>query len=487
MSRAGLALALLLAAPVFADEPSWKKAVDVTGYVDSRSSYSRSRTWGLIPTDDQPQLQELLELNTQLKVSVRPHTFGYADVSLLVNFAGNYRSSNAAGEEVVVADHKTAASLPIVSLNEAYLSHEFMPQLNVLLGKKRVVWGPGLAFNPTDLLNPRRDPTDPTLQRAGAWLAQVEAPFERVTLTVLFSPTVTEQASGLPMRFLTYPTWDLQDDQVHYQVAARAYTLVADTDVNLMLFYGNRSTDALGQKLRVGLSASHVFFSDTEVHAEALGQTGSARDFLNGPCVATTAAALGCATAKTAFIGKPYLDDGTVQVKALFGVRKQFTDDAMLSAEYLLQTDGWHAADYQRYANALDLVAQGRAAGLSVNRIPGASALLGTGTTTDGLPARVAFDPRGRHYAFLTWSVQHLLEDFTFQAVLIANLVDLSTLWTPSLAWSPTDWLTLTLYGFLPLPGPDALAAKTSANVRVSEYGTLPFAWRALFEVRAFF
>jgi hypothetical protein len=71
--------------------------------------------------------------------------------------------------------------------------------------------------------------------------------------------------------------------------------------------------------------------------------------------------------------------------------------------------------------------------------------------------------------------------------VLIANLVDLSTLWTPSLAWSPTDWLTLTLYGFLPLPGPDALAAKTSANVRVSEYGTLPFAWRALFEVRAFF
>jgi hypothetical protein len=80
--------------------------------------------------------------------------------------------------------------------------HDFVPQLNVVLGKKRIVWGAGLAFNPTDLLNPRRDPTDPTFQRAGAWVAQLEAPFETMTFSLLFAPTVLESMSGIPAAFM---------------------------------------------------------------------------------------------------------------------------------------------------------------------------------------------------------------------------------------------------------------------------------------------
>ena len=73
------------------------------------------------------------------------------------------------------------------------------------------------------------------------------------------------------------------------------------------------------------------------------------------------------------------------------------------------------------------------------------------------------------------------------QVVLIANLQDLSTMWAPSFSWSATEWLTLTAYGFLPVPGPDALAVRTPAGTPVTEYGSLPFAWRALFEARVFY
>jgi hypothetical protein len=71
--------------------------------------------------------------------------------------------------------------------------------------------------------------------------------------------------------------------------------------------------------------------------------------------------------------------------------------------------------------------------------------------------------------------------------VLLANLMALSTVWTPSVSWSATEWLTLTLYGFLPLPGPDALAPKTPGGTPVSEFGSSPFAVRAMLEARAYF
>ena len=74
----------------------------------------------------------------------------------------------------------------------------------------------GKAFNPTDLLNVRKDPTDPTFQRAGAWLARVEAPFESSAFTLLFAPQVTQSAFGIPYGFLAYPEWDKKDDQLHW-------------------------------------------------------------------------------------------------------------------------------------------------------------------------------------------------------------------------------------------------------------------------------
>jgi hypothetical protein len=484
--------ALGLAAPAGAQEAQanapngWAKVLEVTGYLDSRSSWTRARTWGLLPTDDVPQLQELLELNTQVKVKVRERSYLYSDVSLVANLGTHYRSRDASGAEVLLDDRNSPQAQPVVSLNELYAFHEFAPALNVLVGKKRLVWGPGLAFNPTDLLNPRRDPTDPTFQRAGVWLAQVEVPFEQMTFSLVFAPTLLKQVSGIPTALLTYPAWDKQDELAHFQVMARWYALVGDADVNVIGYYGNVSVDSFRDKFRLGLTFAKYFFTDYELHLEVLVQSGSARDFVNGACVASQTAALTCVTQGTAFTSQRLRDSQAFWPRLLVGTKRQFSDDSMLSLEYLHQSDGWTRDDLQSYAHALGLLEAGRRAGLPVNRIPGASALLG-GAGSDGLPTRFAFDPRGQHYLFITFQKPRIFDDFTLSLVLLASLADLSTLWTPSVSWSATEWLTLSLYGFVPLQGPDSLAVKTAEGVAVTEFGTTPFAVRAMFEARAYF
>ncbi len=473
--------------PAATPEPA-RKLVEATGYVDSRSSFTRAKTWGLVPTDDVPQLQELLEFNAQVKVKWRERSYLSSDVSLIGNVSGEYHGRDATTQaDVRLDDHNSAQALPVVSINELYLFHEFIPQLNVVLGKKRVVWGPGLALNPTDLLNPRRDPTDPTLQRSGSWLAEIEAPFETMTFSLLFAPTQLSAASGIPTAFVTYPGWNKVDDLAHFQLAARWYLLVKDADVNVMAFYGNSSIDAFRDKFRVGLTFSRYFFTDYELHAEALIQQGSARQTIDPDCVASTVGALTCVKAGTAVLQTTRLNDHAFLPKLLVGTKRQFSDDSLISLEYLYQADGWDRAQFQAFANGLSLLDEGRRAGLPVNRIPGASSLLGQSSSTDGLPARVSFDPRGQHYLFLTFQKPRIFDDFTASVVVIANLTDLSTIWTPSLAWSATEWLTLTLYAFVPLQGPDALAVTTPQGKPVSEFSASPYAVRALLEARVFF
>lgn len=466
-------------------EPTFKKVIDATGYGMTRTQFTRARTWGLLPTNEVPQLQQLLEFNAQVKVSVKEHSYLSTDVSLIASYGGFYRGVDGDGREVALDDKSSSQVQPIVSINEFFVSHEFIPELNVLIGKKRIVWGPGLAFNPTDLLNPRRDPTDPTFQRSGVWLAQVEAPLSFATFSLVFAPTVLKQTAGIPTHFMAWPTWDQRDTQLHYQLAARAYALIWDTDINLMFFYGNRSVDEFEAKPRVGLSVSRVF-GGLEVHGEALFQTGSPRDFITSECVRDVLSALNCSVAKTPYASKSQLTSPDLRPRVLLGARYQFSDDSMLTLEYLYQHDGWNQDRFQDFANGLGLITEARGLGFDATKFAGASSLFG-GSTPDGLPVRFAFDPRGRHYAFLTFQKPRLFDDFTLQAVVLANLRDLSTTVTPSLIWSATEWLNLSLLAFVPIPGPDALAVKTPQGVPVSEFGITPFAFRAMFEARAFF
>jgi hypothetical protein len=463
--------------------------VDINGYASSRTTYGRSRFSGLISTADLPQWSELIELNVQLKVHYTANSFVYADVSAIGQAGFDFRTADAQGNQITAPDHNVVALNPLVSLNELYVLHEFAPWLNVMVGKKRLTWGSGQAFNPTDLLNIRKDPTDPTFQRQGAWLARVEMPLENAAFTVLFSPMVTESANGIPYGFVTYPSWDKNNDgQAHYLAAARAYFLLANTDINIMGYFSNKYLDAFENKIRVGASVSRIVFDTWEVHAEALLQQGSARVFVNGGCVQNPLAAFGCYKTATPFASQPLLDDPRYQTQALGGVRKIFDDDSFISVEYLFQSDGFSKPQFQNYINALDAIKQVQAfPGFNLNAVAGANLLIPS-TSSDGTPSRFTFQPLARHYAFVTLNKPRIKDDFTAQLVLIANLQDLSTLWSPSISWSTTEWLQLSLLGFIPVPGPNGLAATVPSTGRyISEYGAFPQLFRVFFEARIFY
>lgn len=464
--------------------PAFTHRTDINGYLATRTSYARSRVNGLFPTDDVPQWATLLELNGQLKVTFHPNGFAYADVSLIGQAGFDYRGLDKAGNETFTLLKDPAAVRPLISINELYALYEVAPWLNFMLGKKRIVWGPGQAFNPTDLLNVRKDPTDPTFQRAGAWLVRAEVPLETMAFTFMFAPQVTEQAVGIPYGFILYPDWDKNrpDTDAHYLFAARAYFLIADADVNVIGYFSNKYYDDFEKKLRVGGSFSRIFFTTWETHAEFLVQQGSARQYIKPQCVGGTILdAQGC-LASGGFVDRK-LNDSSYFPQLLAGVRKTFDDDSFISVEYMYQADGYTRAQFQDQINALDLFNQARALGINVP-----SSIFSTGTARDGIPSRFSFAPTVQHYAFITAQKPRLKDDFTLQLVLIANLQDLSTLWSPSVTWSATEWLQLSLLGFIPLQGPDALAATVkSTGGHASEYGLLPQLARVFIEARLFY
>ncbi len=485
-SRAVKVKVLVTIAVAVLGAPRSGEAAEVNGYAGLRSQYTAVRTGGLLPSNDVPGFDQLLEGNVQVRQTLAERSFVYADLSAFGRIAFDYRGVDDDGNEIRLPDHDVEGARPYLSLSELYLSHEFLPALNLTVGRKRVVWGSGMAFNPTDLLNPLKDPTDSSLQRAGAWLAQVEVPLETMTFSLLASPRVTAQASGIPYRFLAWPEWDRRDDQLHYQLAARMYALVADADVNAMLFYGNRYRDEFQAKPRAGLSFSRYFFERHELHFEALLQTGSPRAYVNGDCVANRDAIVQCALDKQPYTRMDLLESTKFLPRVLVGGRTHFDDESILSIEYLYQADGFTRAQAQDTVNALSQLR-------SLSTLIGSqgSAAAGVplfGSDDSGIPQRLRFDPIGQHYLFLTFQKPKIRDDFTVSALVLASLQDLSGMAAPSVAWSATEWMTLTASAFVPFPGPTSLAAvDPDTGEAVTEYSLAPMAWRAMFELKVFY
>ena len=458
-------------------ETGKKISADVNGYVDNRFQYAYinpSKT--LVPTINQPSLLEILEGNIQLKVSIGQKAFVYADVSLIYQNGWLYYDRDQNGDRVKIDDHDVSTLRPFIVPSELYVSVAPKNWLNLLVGKKRIIWGSGFAFNPTDLINPPKDPTDPNFQRAGQWVARIELPFEKFTISTLFAPQVLYQQNGLPFAMMKYPDYQLSDgtkpadDAYHYLLAARLYLLLFNTDINLFYFFSNKYNDSFENTSRFGGSFSRYFFTDYELHFEALFQFGSGKLFANHAC-----ANGGICNPSTA-LSASKLTDGNLYPRLLVGGRTQFRDESTLSLEYYYQGDGYSALEFEDY---LRLLARAQAAGITTISQP-------TGGTTGAVPQRFTFDPLRRHYLFLSYNKPKIRDDFSIGATLIAGLSDLSGTISPTVSWNAQEWLTLSLFGFIPIRGIPVGTVNIN-DVSYSEYSLLPMDFRFLFEARAFY
>ncbi len=461
-----LAIAIPAAALVLAQagEAAGPKAV---GYLSSRLGWTEG--WGegdpAAPATaalyGPPRLGLLTEANVQLRVAPREGLDLFADVSLFVNAETRARGPLAG------AAHLGNLLVP----SELYANLGFHTHLNGLVGRKRLVWGPGFAWNPADVIDPPKDPTDPSLQRAGAWVVRLEAPFERFTVTALWAPRVTALEAGLPRRFL-FPQGGGEAEQL---LAARLYALAADTDVNLYWFWSNRYADGVPRSQRAGASFSRTLLRDLELHLEALAQQG--RDVWQAS-LACLLAGSPASPRPCDLVTQPGLLSGSVYLRAIGGGRWTFADDSFVSAEYAYDGTGLDGSEFEgrrRLLQALPALLELAARLPPEQRValPDPGALLFPGA--EGQPVRFPFRPQRRHYLYLLWQKPRIADDFTAAAALLWGLEDRSGLLAPSLAWSAREWLTLSLLAQLPF-GPAG-----------SELGSVPFRFRALFEARAWY
>ena len=363
--------------------------------------------------------------------------------------------------------------------NELYGNLGFCEHANGLIGRKRLVFGSGFAHNPSDLLNPPKDPTDPSLQRAGAWMVRAEAPFERFTLTALWAPKVTATEMGLPRRFLAEPG----GSGVEQLFGARLYALVLGTDLNLIWFFSNRYADSLPHSHRLAASFSRYFFTDYELHAEAIVQRGSDRVVLRPDCLPGTDGSpeplLVCRQQGERAVSQPDFDAKALFPKLIVGTRTTFSDDSTLSLEYDYDATGLSAQqfdDRQRFLRALP-DATAAAAGWPPSlrgELPDPRVALGS-SQDSGAPAHFVFAPQRRHYLFVVFQKPKIRDDFAVTATAIVGLEALSALFSPAVAWSAREWLTVSASGYVPVGPSD------------SEFGSLPFRFRAILEAKAFF
>ncbi|MGD0838783.1 MAG: hypothetical protein ABSB49_19275 [Polyangia bacterium] len=463
------ALALLVTSSVLAqDAPETAK---VNGYVSQRLMYQLITPDVPESTRDLPSLATLTEANVQLRVNLGSEAvFAYADLSLVFQGGWLFYEDNGNGGRASVPDHDVPALHPDAVPSELYLSASPKPWLNLLVGKKRITWGSGFAFNPTDLINPPKDPTDPNYQRAGNWVARVELPFERFTVSALFAPQALYAQSGLPYAFMRYPDYppatgpDTRDETSHYLVAGRLYALVASADVNLIYYFSNAYQDDFRNKSRVGLSLSRYFFTDYELHAEALFTRGSARSF---PVSSCTTAPCPYGSFTTSEIGST-----TLYPRVITGTRRLFDDESLFSVEYYYQGDGYSD---QEFSDAVAIQSY-------LKNQPSTT----SASTGNALPQRYAFDPLRRHYLIVSYSKPHVADDWTLSGVLIAGLRDLSGIFSPSVVWSARQWIDLGLYAFIPIHGLGVGEVHVD-DQSFSEFGLSPYAFQVLFEARAYY
>ena len=432
--------------------------VTTTGYVDSRTTAAQTLAAGA------PGLTELAEANVQLKVTPHEKLTVFADASLFWQRAWFIHGG----------DRDQPEYRPTVVLSEAYLDAPLLDGFRLLVGKKRIVWGAGLAFNPTDALNPPKDPTDPTFQRAGAWLGQAEWGFERAALSLVVAGRATRQYAGLPTGLVVYPQrptaeavrgWvpDDRDDEAHFAFAGRLYVLIADTDVNVIYSFSNLYNDAFEDKSRLGLSLSHVFGA-LEVHGEATLYSGSARLEANVGCRPGS----GCA-----LVARPELEGRWLNTRALVGGRYQFNDNGFLSFEYYYNGEGHSRAGFER------LAALAKTAPAQLQQAV-------AGTSDPGTPQKFSFEPLRRHYAVLQYSKPQIFDDFTVSASALISLEDLSMQLVPQIGWAPKEWLQLTLAAYLPLSGVEARGVRIGER-SYGEFALSPFGTRVLGQARVFF
>ncbi len=294
----------------------------------------------------------------------------------------------------------------LVLINEAYVDLHAAGSVYLLVGRRRIIWGSGIAANPTDLLNPPVNPLDLEQQRTGAFLLpllEVTTPW--LTISALASPKVTTNSWALPTD-LSVP---------HMIVGGRVYALVEGTDVTLMYFHDDQVSRSYG-----GLNLSRFLGDHLELHFEGLVGQGPAQPppFPEIPQ---------CGPAPTT----PFQN---VMASLITGGRYDLSDQSFVSAEYYFNGNGFDAKGFSA------LVAEEPCIAAALQTFQPGPLNSATAPNPVGHPIDPLFLMLRQHYAVLTFQRPHLtpelFEALSIGSAAVISLEELSVIAQVRLAYS---------------------------------------------------
>ena len=304
----------------------------------------------------------------------------------------------------------------LLLFNEMFIESKVAGSLYVMAGRKRIVWGSGLAVNPTDLINPVKNPLDFEQQRAGAFIFPlVELVAKKLTFSALVNPRMEFNQYALPTTM----------DFTRPLIAARFYFMVRGADVNLMYFYDHRVRHHYA-----GLSLSRYFGDKFEAHLETLVGQGPST-FPPVPIVPSCSA---LSPASDKVVGS-----------LVAGGRVDLADQTFVSLEYFYNGNGFSKDAYNTYRDAAGCT---RTALLSTPQPELQQA---------GHPIDPLFALLRQHYLAVSFVRPHVtaekLENLSVSATLLWSMEDFSLLLQARVAYKIYEAVTLGLMGSV-LTGP---------------------------------
>ncbi len=289
------------------------------------------------------------------------------------------------------------------TLYEASLSVKPSLSFHLDIGKKRMKWGKGYAWNPAAFIDRPKNPNDPELAREGYVVLSMDyiKSFQGRLKTITFTPFL------LPVNEHINSTFG-KPNQLNF--GGKIYFLFYDTDIDLMFLSGG-SVPA-----RYGMDFSRNITSNFEIH----GEFAYIPDFSK----------------------KVMLEDGTVgedqyvSINYLLGIRFLTKSNTTFIFEYLKNGNGYTSYEMENFYSLIDQAYQSYLLSGDDSQLKFLS---------DAAPqAYRTFAPM-QDYLFLRisqkepWNILYFIPSFTS----IFNLTDKSFSLTPELLYSPITNLEL--------------------------------------------
>jgi len=141
------------------------------------------------------------------------------------------------------------------SIYEGFISLKPSLSLHLDIGKKRLKWGKGYAWNPVAFIDRPKNPNDPELALEGFTVVTLDyiKSFSGILKTFTFSPVL------LPVYEHINSSFGTKD---RFNFGGKIYFLLYDTDIDLMFLSGGSVAN------RFGLDFSRNLASNFEIHGE---------------------------------------------------------------------------------------------------------------------------------------------------------------------------------------------------------------------------